>query len=44
MPTMYKWELAYTLEEMRDMLKAQNRKRAAEIPEILKKKQREYYV
>ena len=42
MPTIYKWELAYTLEEMRDILKTDIRKQAEEIPALLKKKQEEY--
>lgn len=42
MPTMYKWEIAYTLEEIRIMLKADIRKQAEQIPAILHKKQEEY--
>ena len=42
MPTIYKWQVAYTLEEARTRAKIHNRERAAEIPALLQKKGNEY--
>ena len=42
MPTIHNWQEWLDMEELRSMLKADIQKQAAEIPNILKKKQEEY--
>jgi len=42
MPILYKWQIAYTLEEARDREKIRIRERAKEIPALLQKKENEY--
>jgi hypothetical protein len=42
MPIIYKWEIAYTLEEVRERAKLRIRERAKEIPALLKQKEGEY--